>query len=100
MICAQPLLMLSTAISAPLFSTPTSVPEVLGPERTDSSESTVTRYTPLVNVSAGVSGVVGSVGVVGLVGVVGSSGVTGVLGVEGALGVEIVGSVCLSTAAL
>ena len=37
---------------------------------------------------------------VGSVGVVGSSGVTGVLGVEGALGLEIVGSVCLSTAAL
>ena len=86
--------MLSTAISAPFFSTPTSVPEVLVLERTDSSEPTVTRYTPLVNVSAGVSGVVGSVGVVG------SSGVAGVLGVEGALGLETVGSVCLSTAAL
>ena len=80
--------MLSTAISAPFFSTPTSVPEVLGLERTDSSESTVTRYMPLVNVSAGVSGVVGL------------SGVTGVLGVEGVLGWETVGSVCLSTAAL
>ena len=86
--------MLSTAISAPVFQHADQRAGGLGLERTDSSESTVTRYTPLVNVSAGVSGVVGSVGVVG------SSGVAGVLGVEGALGLEIVGSVCLSTAAL
>ena len=77
--------------------------EVLAPERTDSVVSTFTRYTPVVNVSAGVSGAVGSAGVVGSVGVAGVLGVVGVVGVDGVvgvLGVDWVGSVCVSAAAL